>query len=387
MNSRERVNLALNHLEPDKVPLDLGGNQSSIHIKAYMKLLEFLEIKDNNIQYCDFVEQNVAPCEELLQKFEIDTRYIRPFGGMVKIDNVEPQYESKYVGVYDQFGVFWGNSADKDLDQILYYDPVIHPFAEFKTSQEIENYDWPDGTDKTPFMGLKEYAKNLYENTDFALVSPPTGCIYEYTTFLFGFTKVLRYLRTNIEMIIAAMEGLLKYWTDYNITFLNEVGEYLDVVCINGDLAEQAGPIMNLQIYENHIKQLESKLSEKIHELANVKINYHSCGSVPLFLPHFADIGYDAVNPVQISAYDMEPCSLKKRFGKIITFWGGLCNTQYTLPFGTPHQIKEEVKQNIACFKPGGGYIAANIHNITAEVPPQNIAAMFDSAIENRTYK
>lgn len=387
MNSRERVNLALNHVEPDKVPLDLGGNQSGIHIKAYKNLLDFLEINESNIQYCDFVQQIALPCEELLQKFEIDTRYIRPLGGMIKIDNVEPQYEGKYIGVFDQFGVFWGNSADKNLDQILYYDPVIHPFAEFKTSQQIKNYDWPDGTDKSPFIGLKEFAKKLYESTDFALISPPTGCIYEYTTFLFGFTKALRHLLKNIDMIIAAMEGLLKYWTDYNITFLNEVGEYLDVVCINGDLAEQAGPIMNLHIYENHIKQFESKLSDKIHEIADVKINYHSCGSISQFLPHFADIGYDAVNPVQISAYDMEPCSLKKRFGNIITFWGGLCNSQFTLPFGTPKQIKEEVKRNFKCFKPGGGYIAANIHNITAEVPPKNIVEMFEAAIENRAYK
>ncbi|MFX1438435.1 MAG: uroporphyrinogen decarboxylase family protein [Promethearchaeota archaeon] len=387
MNSKERVNNALKHIEPDKVPIDFGGNQSGIHIIAYKKLLEFLEINDKNIQYCDFVQQIAAPCEELLQKFKIDTRYIRPLGGMIKVDNVEPQYEGKYVGVYDQFGVFWGNSADKNLDQILYYDPVIHPFADLKTVKEIKNYEWPDGNDKTPFLGLKEYAKKLHETTDYALVSSPTGCIYEYTTFLFGFIKVLKYLRTNIELIIAAMEDLLKYWKDYNVTFLNEVGEYLDVICINGDLAEQAGPIMNMQIYEKHIKPIEYELSKKIHELVKAKINYHSCGSVPQFLPHFAEIGYDAVNPVQISAYDMAPCSLKKRFGGIITFWGGLCNTQFTLPFGTPKQIKAEVKRNIECFKPGGGYIAANIHNITAEVSPQNIVAMFDSAIENRAYK
>jgi uroporphyrinogen decarboxylase len=182
------------------------------------------------------------------------------------------------------------------------------------------------------------------------------------------------------------MKGLLKYWIDYNTTFLSEVGQFLDVVCVNGDLAEQAGPIMNLKIYENMIKPLEQKLSAKIHELADVKINYHCCGSIPMFIPHFIDIGYDIVNPVQISAYDMESCSLKTRFGNKITFWGGLCNTQKTLPFGTPEEIKKEVKRNFECFKPGGGYVAANIHNITAEVPPENIVAMFDAANEYRSY-
>ena len=386
MNSRERVNTTLNHKEPDKVPIDLGGNQSSIHIKAYKKLLDYLEIEDENVQYADFVQQIVRPCDKVLERFSIDVRYVQPLGGMVRVQDMEPQYEGKYVGLYDQFGVFWGNDAKKDLDEILYYDPVIHPFADFKSVSDIRDFDWPNGRDKTPFNGLKEYAKDLCDNTDFALSTPPVGCIYEYCTFLFGFTKTLRYLRTKPELLIAAMEGLLKYWTDYVTTFLDEVGSYLDVVCINGDLAEQAGPIMSVKLYENMIKPIERKLSKTIHELVETKINYHSCGSVSLFIPHFAEIGYDVINPVQISAYDMEPCSLKKRFGDIMSFWGGLCNTQNTLPFGTLKQIRDEVRRNFECLKPSGGFVASNIHNITAEVPPQNIVAMFDAANEFGNY-
>jgi len=386
MKSRERINFTLNHNEPDKIPLDFGGNQSGIHIKAYKKLLDYLNIEDKEIFTYDFIQQLAAPCEELLERFSIDTRYIRPLGGMVKIDDFELEYEGKYVGVYDQFGCFWGNNANKKLDEILYYDPVVHPFEDFKTVQEIQEFDWPDGTDESSFEGLRAYARKLHETTDYALVSAPTGCIYEYTTFLFGFSKALRHLKKKPELIIAAMEGLLKYWVDYNITFLNEVGEYLDVLCINGDLAEQAGPIMDLRTYEKLIKPIERRLSEKVHELADIKINYHCCGSIPQFIPHFADIKYDAVNPVQISAYDMEPCRLKKHFGTLITFWGGMCNTQGTLPFGTPEQIRKEVKRNFKCLKPGGGFVAANIHNITAEVPAENIVAMFDAANEIRNY-
>jgi len=386
MNSRERVKTTLNHQEPDKVPLDLGGNQSSIHIKAYKNLLDYLEIEDKNIQYCDFVQQIVDPCEELLNRFNIDIRYIRPKGGMIRVQDMKPEYIGKYVGVYDQFGVFWGNSAEKNIEDILYYDPVIHPFADFRTVKEIEEYNWPDGKDMTPFKGLKRIARDFYDNTEYSLTTPPVGCVYEYTTFLFGFTKALKHLRKKPELILAAMKGLLNYWSDYSITFLKEVGEYLDVICVNGDLAEQAGPIMSLKIYEDIIKPLERELSQKIHEFIDIKINYHSCGSIPLFIPHFVDIGYDIINPVQISAYDMEPKSLKERFGNIITFWGGLCNSQKTLPFGTPNQIREEVKYNMEQFKPNGGYIASNIHNITAEVPPKNIVAMFDAANEFRKY-
>jgi uroporphyrinogen decarboxylase len=386
MNSRERVNTTFKHQEPDKVPLDLGGNQSSIHVKAYQKLLEYLNIEDDHIRFADFVQQIADPCEEILKRFKIDIRYVRPKGGMIRIDEIEPQYEGKYVGVYDQFGVFWGNDAEKPLDDILYYDPVLHPLADCKAVQEINDFDWPDGSDTTPFDGLRETAKSLFENTAYSLSAHPSGCVYEYTTFLFGFTKALRYLRTKPELIEAAMQNLLTYWIDYNTTFLNEVGDYLDVISINGDLAEQAGPIMNLKIYEKLIKPIELKLSQKVHELTKGWVNYHCCGSIPLFIPHFSEIGYNAVNPVQISAYDMEPCSLKKRFGKQITFWGALCNSQKTLPFGTIQQIKEEVKYNMACLKPRGGFIASNVHNITAEVPPENIVAMFDAADEYRRY-
>jgi uroporphyrinogen decarboxylase len=386
MTSRERVRQTLNHIEPDKVPLDFGGNQSGIHVKAYLKLLEYLEIEDKDIRFSDFAQQIVFPCEELLKRFKIDTRYISPYGGVIKVENMDVEYCGKYVGVFDQFGVFWGNNAQKKIDDILYYDPVIHPLAEFKTVKEIENYDWPDGTDLTPFRGFREKVKELYDRTEFALIAPTSGCVFEYTTFLFGFTKALKYLRTKPELIIATMKKLLKYWTEYSLTFLNEVGSYLEVICVNGDLAEQQGPLMNLDTYERIIKPIEKELSDAIHDFMDIKINYHCCGSIPMFIPHFIDIKYDAVNPVQISAYDMEPCSLKDRFGKKITFWGGLCNTQHTLPFGTPKQIREEVKLNLKCFKPGGGYIASNVHNITAEVPPQNIVAMFDAANEFRNY-
>ena len=387
MNSRERVNTTLNHKEPDKVPIDLGGNQSSIHVIAYKKLLEYLDIEDDNIQYADFVQQIVRPCEEILNRFQIDVRYIKPLGGMIRVQDKELVYEGKYVGDFDQFGVFWGDRAEKDLVDILYYDPVIHPFADFKTVSDVKNYNWPDGLDKSPFVGLKDHAKQLHDKTEFALSTPPVGCIYEYCTFLFGFTKTLRYLKTKPEIIVAAMEELLKYWTDYVTIFLGEVGSFLDVVCINGDVAEQAGPIMNIKLYEKLIKPIERKLSSRIHQLVDTKINYHSCGSIAQFIHHFTDIGYDIVNPVQISAFDMEPCSLKKRFGETMSFWGGLCNSQKTLPFGTPRQIREEVRRNFECLKSGGGFVASNIHNITAEVPPQNVVAMFDAALEFRNYE
>lgn len=389
MNSRERVLTTLNYKELDKVPIDFGGNQSGIHINPYKRLLKYLEIEDDNIHFCDFVQQLAYPCEELLKEFEVDIRWLRPPASIIP-ENFIPVTEGAFRGIWDQFGVFWGCLADRDPEDPFFYDPVIHPLKDLKTVQEIKSYSWPDGTNRTPLKGLREEAKKL-RTTPYAIATPPLGCIYEYTTFLFGFATVLRHLRRKPELIVAAMEELEKYWSDYATTFLNEIKfgneYYVDIVAINGDLAMETGPIMHpTEIYKPLIKPIEYKLSKKIHELADVKINYHCCGSIVDFIPHFVDIGYDAVNPVQVGASNMDPCSLKATFGDKITFWGGICDTTEILPFGTLEQIQKEVEYNMNCLKPGGGYIASNVHNITAEVPPQNIVAMFDAVIEFRDY-
>jgi len=386
MSPRERVLSALNRKQPDRVPIDLGGNQSGIHIKAYMKLLSHLGIKDDHVRFSDIGQHIVLPCEAVLERFHADVRYVRPLSSYRDPRNPGMQIEGPNQGIYDDFGVFWGIDAGKSLDEILYLDPVGHPLASASSVSDIEAFSWPDGKNPAPFKGMGEIARKLHENTPYAVSTGTIGNIFEYITFLMGFVKTLRFVRTKPEIIIATMKHLLQYWKDYTSAFLKEVGKNVDIICINGDLAEQAGPIIDPAFYAKHVLPLDKELVDHVKSIVPVKINYHCCGSVPLFIPHFVSAGFDAINPVQVSAYDMEPCSLKKRFGNTISFWGGLCNTQETLPFGSPEQVRADVQRNVTCLKPGGGYIAANIHNITAEVPPQNIVAMFDAAYEFGKY-
>ena len=164
----------------------------------------------------------------------------------------------------------------------------------------------------------------------------------------------MRYLRTNQELILAAEEELLRYWTDFATTYLHEVGDLVDVVCINGDLADQTGPLMNPTVYAKIIYPIESEFVKRIREITSAPINYHSCGSVVEFIPYFIDMGYNAVNPVQISAAGMAPAKIKQQFGSGITFWGGACDSQKTLPFGTAEQVRSEVQENLTYFKPNG---------------------------------
>jgi uroporphyrinogen decarboxylase len=197
--------------------------------------------------------------------------------------------------------------------------------------------------------------------------------------------KAVTLLRKQPEMIFTTMQHLLEYWKDYNTGLLKEIGEYINVICVNGDLAEQRGPFFSPKLYRNKIVPIEKQLIDHIKSIIPIKINYHCCGSVSKLIEGFVECGYDACNPVQISANDMEPCSLKKRFGSRVTFWGGLCDTN-VLAFGNPEEVRNQVKNNICCLKPNGGFVAANIHNITAEVSPINICAMFDAAYEFGKY-
>lgn len=386
MNHRERVIASIEHRVPDKVPVDLGGDQSSIHMRAYKKLLDYLDIYDDDIRFIDIKQHIAYPCEELLERFDIDTRYLRVLGSLAG-ENHELEIVDGWQGEYDQFGVFWGYDSTVETSKVPYLDPVIFPLEGCETPRQIHDYDWPDGSNIDDLESLVGRARELRASTDYALVTPVIGCVYEYCTFLFGFTRAMRHLRRNPELIQATMEELLAYWTDYANAFLDAVGDNVDIACVNGDLAQQSGPIMNPRVYETLIMPLEERLSRAIHEKSSVKINYHSCGSTVQFLDFFAKIGYDIHNPVQVSAQDMDPCGLKRRFGDKITFWGGACNVQETLSFGTPRQVRENVKHNMECFKRGGGYVAANVHNITAEVPPENIVAMFDAIKELRDYK
>jgi uroporphyrinogen decarboxylase len=383
MNSKERIITSLAHKQTDRVPLDLGGVVSGIHIQAYKRLLSYLHITDNNIHFYDFNQQIVVPCEAVLERLHIDTRYLHLPSSLLP-ESYIPNQEGPWAGNYDQFGVFWGNKADLPLEKRLYYSPVIHPLADMETPQQIHAFNWPDGKDLSIMNGLKEYHQNLRQLGSYAIVSRVLACIYEYTTFMFGLKTAMKHIRRNPALIQAAMEELLQYWTDFATTYLNQIGADVDVIAINGDLAEQSGPLMNPKVYETLIKPIEGEFVNRIRKISKAPINYHSCGSVVSFLPHFADIGYNAANPVQVSATDMEPCSLKQRFGDRIGFWGGLCDSQKTLPFGTPDDVRAEVKRNLTCFAPNGGYVGSNIHNITAEVPAENIVAMFDTAFEFR---
>ncbi len=378
MTSRQRVLAALNHQEPDRVPIDLGGNQTGIHKFAYEALLNHLGI-DAPVTIMDAVQQLAQPCEAVVERFHVDTRYVRAGaaadfqGGIV----VQQRDGRRWHDLVDEFGVRWSMPDD----QPFYMDITHHPLAK-ATLDDLRAYPFPKGDDPGRFVGLRERALTLRRETPYAIVSGIGGVVYEICWYMRGLEQWFMDMVQQPEFCEALLDRTLKFWLDFYRGFLDEVGDLVDVIMIGDDLTGQKGPLFRPDFYRRVVKPRQKQLVQYIRSRTQAKIWYHTCGSCMEYIPDLLDNGIDVLNPVQISAANMDPALLKSRFGERLSFWGGAIDAQHVLPVASPETIREHVRRNLAIWKPGGGYVFNNVHNIQALVPPQNIVALFDAAYE-----
>jgi uroporphyrinogen decarboxylase len=383
MTSRERVNATLNHKEPDRVPIDLGGFQTGIHKNAYQDLINYLGIKEELV-ILDPVQQIVKPSEAILQKFHVDIRYITSHGPDSFKGGIEINERNGRIwhDLKDEFGVVWSMPDD----QLLFMDISHHPLANADI-KDIARYPFPDGTDKSRFTGVRESALKLRKETNYAVSTGIGGVTYEYCWYLRGLEQWFTDMLTNPEFCEALIDQTFKYWYNYYTGFMETLGDIVDVVMVGDDLAGHDGPLFSPDFYRSVVKPRQMKLVQHIRSLTNAKIWYHTCGSCVDFIPDLIDNGVDILNPVQTSARNMDPVKLKKQFGDRMVFWGGAIDTQHVLPFATPLKVREDVRKNIEIFKPGGGFVFNNVHNIQSGVPAENIIALFEAAYEFGFYK
>lgn len=382
MTSRDRVLKALNHEIPDRVPIDLGGNQTGIHKSAYRNLVRYLGFREE-IRIMDAVQQLARPSEQMLERFRVDTRYIAAGpasawkGGIVKVKRDGRVWHD----LTDEFGIRWSMPDD----QPLYMDITLNPLAD-ATIRDVHDYAWPRGDDPGRFAGLRERALQIRKDTPYAVVSGISGVIYEYGWYLRGLEQWFCDLLTDPEFCGALLDQMLKFWMDWFRLFLDEVGDVVDVIMIGDDLAGQDGPLFNPEIYRRLVKPRHKRLVQYIGSRTRAKIWYHTCGSCLAYIPDLIDNGIHILNPVQTGARHMDPVELKRQFGRDLVFWGGGCDSQHILPRGTPFEVAESVRVSLAAFMPGGGYVFDSIHNIQGDVPPENIVAMFDAAYDYGFY-
>lgn len=378
MTSRERVLKALNHEVPDRVPIDLGGNQTGIHRNAYRSLIQHLGIADD-IRIMDAVQQLAKPCEAVLTRFHVDTRYVAAGAAASWPGGIVPAERDgrRWQDLTDEFGIRWSMPEDAPY----YMDITHHPLAS-ATLPDLAAYPWPKGDDPSRFVGLRERALTLRRETPYAVVSGISGVVYEICWYLRGLEQWLCDLMTNPDFCAALLDQTLKFWMDWFRLFLEEVGDVVDVIMIGDDLAGQNGPLFNPAIYRRLVKPRHKQLVQYIRSRTAAKIWYHTCGACQEYIPEIIDNGAQILNPVQISARGMDPVELKRRFGREIAFWGGGVDAQHILPRGTPEQVAANVRANLTALMPGGGYVFNNVHNIQGEVPPENVVALFDTAYE-----
>jgi uroporphyrinogen decarboxylase len=377
MNSRERVITSLNHKDPDKVPIELnGGCNSSLTKKAYINLRKYLGLKeDKDIDISWITMGSVRAKEDLLKIYEIDTRsvYLKP----------SKKYKLKLLGdgsFYDAFGARWKPAS-------YYYDVVERPLENVDSISDLKSIKWEDPYDETIVEGIRENAKYLYENTGYCLVGDfHTLGPFEGGCYLRGFENFMMDLYINKKFANALLNKL----TDHNIAkwdvFLNEIGEYVQVVCQGDDIGMQDSLIIDPEMYRKVIKPLHKRIYDFIKTKTKAKVCMHSDGSLYDVLPDLIEIGVEVLNPVQRSAVKMDIKTLKKDFGDHITFWGGGIDVQTQLPFYNKDQVIEEVKRTIDIMAPGGGFVFFPTHNIQPDVPFENIDQMFKTVINYRDY-
>jgi uroporphyrinogen decarboxylase len=381
MNSRQRVQIALDHQEPDRIPIDLGGTiVSSITKTAYFDLKRYLGLPLEEIIMLDNVQQLPYLAEDLMQRFAVDFRMVQlPAATAPGLSVFE---EGDYYAFIDR----WGSKLHMPKDGGLYYDWVDFPLKE-ATIQALDEYRWPRSDPQEYNRQLRLQAESLYHSTDYAIVGSAVigGGIFEQPARTMGLPNFLMALIQEPKFADRLMDRITDIYIESCNNYLDELGQYIQVFTFWDDVCTQDGWMIRPDLYRKLIKPKQRRLVEAIKKRTDAKLFYHSCGATFDLIPDLIEIGFDILNPVQVSAKGMDTKRLKQTFGNEMTFWGGV-DTQHVLPFGSPQEVVDEVKRRIDDLAPGGGFVFATVHNIQAFVPPENIVAAFDTALEYGRY-
>lgn len=382
MTSRERVLTALNHEEPDRVPIDLGGSVvTSISKLAYAALREYLGLPRIAVREMETVQQIAFVDDDMLDRLGVDVIPVfpNPPSGYRALFVQEP---GGNVSFKDEFGATLRRPKDT-----FYYDWREFPLRE-PSLEDLGRMPWPDPADPGRFRGLRARVKALRASTDRALFGM-APCGHDLLNQLFrvrGMEEGMMDLLANEEFAEAFLDRLTDTICTAQSLFLKEVGDLIDIHFTADDLSGQSGPLIAPALYRRMIKPRWARIIRTIKAHTRARIFYHSCGALDEFIPDLIEIGVDIINPVQVSAAGMDTAGLKRKYGKSLSFWGGGCDTQKVLSRGTPSEVRQEVRRRIRDLAPGGGFVFNPVHNIQPLVPPANVAALFEAALEFGRY-
>jgi uroporphyrinogen decarboxylase len=374
MNSRERVLTALNHEEPDRVPIVIGiSNATSMKMPTYQRFKAQLGIVAEDRYLYDWRELGSAAVDQqTLHRLHCDVRCV--------LDRFPPdvfsrnQERTPHTPFIDDWGI-----GQEEIEPGVWF-PNIHPLADADTLDAIDDYPWPDMHDSNRVAHASEEARSLAEDGRYAIMGVPWLLFpLERAFALQGMDQFLINLALNREFAQALLEKAAELCKTLMGSFLRETGKYLDIIKIGDDLGMQDRLLISPQTYRQVLKPIHAEYIAFIKEHTRAKVLFHSDGDIFNLLDDLVEIGVDILNPIQTSAGRIANLKeLKRRYGEKLCFCGGI-DTQHILPHGSPKQVLQEVHRVIEALAPGGGYLLAAVHTITEDVPPVNILAMVDA--------
>ncbi len=409
MTSRERVLAAIQHKEPDRVPIDHGSMRSTgIMAIAYNRLKNYLGISSGYTYVYDLIQQLAQPEQWYLDRFHIDAidlgraffapdksrPWVLPDGSEALVPAwFRPARENGDLVVRDRGGIaigrmpagslyidqcYWPLSGPTGLDdyeplaekmqQVIWAGMPAPPYEEPLTAGRLEE--------------IARVARHLYETTDYA-ISLSVGCnLFEWCQFLFGMENVYLYLAAEKRKLARFLDRLVEHHLEFLHSLLPKVRGWVQILVVGDDLGMQSGPQMSPETYRELFLPRHKIIYSCAKQLSGAHIFMHNCGGVYQLIPSLIEAGVEILNPVQTSARYMEPERLKREFGRELTFWGGGCDTQQMLVAGTPEQVREDVRRRLEIWMPGGGYVWNQVHNVLADVPAENVVAMLEAAYE-----
>lgn len=373
MTPRDRILSALKHAEPDRVPLDLGSTgATTITVKAYERLRAYLGLAvESPPVLWSFRSTTVIPDEATLRHLDVDARPVllgSPVG--------RPDRKLSEDMFLDEWGVLWTRHGAS------HFINSDGPFASLTdpVPQDLEKHNWPEPLDPGRFQGLRERARKLHEETDYAVVLNLSNGPVHQCQYVRGYGTWLEDLLLRPVFAEALMDRVVDILIQIANRALEEAGAYVDLVTFGDDIATQNATLVRPDLYRKMIKPRHKALADTIHRHGK-PILYHSCGSVYTLVRDLIEVGIDALNPVQVSAAEMATDRLKREYGSDLAFWGAI-DTHRVLPRGTPAEVTEEVKRRIDDLHGNGGYVLSAVHNIQPEVPPENVVAMYRAGLE-----
>ena len=378
LTSRDRVLATINHEQPDRVPLVIGvSNATGIKMQPYQGIKEMAGIQAPDEYIYDWPELGTANIDETtMRRLHSDVR------GVLDLEPEDVRMRNRERDPHSDYIDSWG-SGQQEICTGEWF-PSVHPLPYARTVEELDHYPgWPDMSDPTRVAHVRETARRLAEENQFAILATPWLLFpFERAYAMQGMESFLLNMALDTDFARALLEKNAVFCKQLMGRFLEELGDNVDIIKIGDDLGTQKSLMISPAMYREIVKPIHADFIGFIKARTNARILFHSDGDVAPLIEDFIEIGVDILNPIQTSAGSMSDLpSLKKRFGNNIVFCGGI-DTHRVLPYGSIEEVREEVRRVIQILGPGGGCMIGAVHTVMDDVPPENVLAMVDAVEE-----